>query len=208
MASIILTSDDFGMSAIYNAEIINASRRGLLSSVSVMVNRGALQDKQVRALLQIYEQKKLSIGLHLEIEGRNIQDQCIAQWESFFDIFCMNPDYVDIHKDELFKADLDTIATFCKGQNTRFRKYPETTVNVNSPDVTLFASYMDLKDIVRQLIRVKQNERCEIVFHIGAFDELVSSTLNKERENDLVKLASVRQQMQSHNISLINYNML
>ena len=208
MASVILTSDDFGMSAIYNAEIINAVGAGWLSSVSVMVNRGALQDQQVSELVKLYQDKQISLGLHLEIEGKNILEQCTDQWNKYIAVIGMVPDYIDIHKDHFFKSDYNTVANFCLLKNVSFRKYTETSVQVKCPDNTFIASYMDLDDVLEQLDIVKQGECFEIVFHIGAFDETVSSTLNREREDDLVKLMSVRREMDNKGIKLINYKMI
>lgn len=208
MAKVILTSDDFGMSALYNAEIIDAVAAGWLSSVSVMVNRGALPAAQVLQLMQLYESRQISLGLHLEIEEKDVLQQCFDQWNRFVDTMGVVPDYVDIHKDHFFKSDYDTIAGFCMLKNVSFRKYPETTVAVKGPDNTLIASYMDLEDILSHLNIVQQGECHEIVFHIGVFDEDISSALNKEREADLVKLKSVRREMDHKGIELINYKMI
>jgi predicted glycoside hydrolase/deacetylase ChbG (UPF0249 family) len=173
-----------------------------------MVNRGALPPAQVSKLIELYATRQISLGLHLEIEGRDVLKQCFEQWEKFVKATGMVPDYVDIHKDHFFKSDYDTIAGFCMLQNVSFRKYRETTVHVTGPDNTLIASYMDLEDILNHLNIVKQGECHEIVFHIGVFDEDVSSALNKEREADLVKLKSVRRKMDDKGIELINYKMI
>jgi predicted glycoside hydrolase/deacetylase ChbG (UPF0249 family) len=208
MAKVILTSDDFGMSAIYNAEIINAVQAGWLSSVSVMVNSGALNETQVAALMDLYADKMLSLGLHLVLDGPDIPGQCAAQWDCFVAITGIAPDYIDIHKDHLFKSHYDTIAVFCQEKGVHFRKYPETTVPVSGPDHTLIASYVQLNDILNYLRLVKAGGCSEIVFHIGSYDKNVPSSLNREREEDLVKLITVRREMEHRKIELINYKML
>ena len=210
MANVILTSDDFGMSAVYNTEMLRAIEEGWLSSVSVMVERNIhRQGTQVAALMKLYTLQQISLGLHLEIHEReDIYDQCVIQWQKFEDITGHTPDYIDIHKDHLFKNVYDAVAAFCLHKQVPFRKYKETSLPVKSPVETLHASYLELDEVLQRIGSLKRNEPVEIVFHIGSHDAGITSSLNKERENDMRKLQSVFNEMTSRGISLVNYKML
>jgi len=210
MVNVILTSDDFGMSTVYNKEMLRAIQEGWLSSISVMVERSIHRQRpQVESLMKLYALQKISLGLHLEINANeNTYDQCASQWQKFGDITGHTPDYVDIHKDHLFKDVYDEVAAFCLEKEVPFRKYKETSVAVKSPYETLNASYLELDDVLQRIGSIKRNEPIEIVFHIGSHDEGITSSLNKERENDMHKLQSIFKEVTTKGIRLINYKML
>ena len=210
MANVILTSDDFGMSNIYNTEMLAAISAGWLSSISVMVERNiARQEKQVSALLELYSKKHLSLGLHLEISSeKKVYAQCVSQWKKFLEITGKTPDYIDIHKDHLFRSTFDFVAAFCKEKNVGFRKYMETNVLVRSPQETLNASYLELDQVLGRLSKLESGEVIEIVFHIGSHDAAITSALNRERENDMAKLESVFNEVTNKGINLVNYKMI
>ena len=211
MGNIILTSDDFGLSKIYNREILKAIQSDLLSSVSIMV-KGHItnQQQQVTNLLALANEKNISLGLHLEIklgEG-NIQELCIQQWNKFLAVMQREPDYIDIHKDHLFVDHYDTIASFCVIKNVAFRKYKETTVKLKAPDDMFMASTSNLFNLEAKLNELKPGETLELVFHIGMYDENVISSLNKERAEDRVKLEWVHEIINKLGLKVISYNHL
>lgn len=210
MGNIILTSDDFGLSKIYNREIISAIVSNLLSSVSIMVEGQIVnQQQQVGELLNLTEQQKISLGLHLEINDHEIiEELCNRQWTSFLAIIGREPDYVDIHKDHLFPHLYDAIANFCIERNVAFRKYKETTVPVNTPDDMYMASSKSLIDLSNRLNDINDNETLELVFHIGVYDENVKSSLNKERSEDRIKLEEAHQMIQKLGLNIVSYHHL
>jgi predicted glycoside hydrolase/deacetylase ChbG (UPF0249 family) len=209
--NVILTSDDFGLSKIYNREILMAIQSDLLSSVSVMVNGNiAKQQQQVLTLLSLAEEKNLSLGLHLEINANenNIKNLCLDQWNAFVAILGVEPNYIDIHKDHLFTAHYNDIASFCVEKNVAFRKYKETTVQLKAPDDMYMASSNSLSNLENKLKALKANETLELVFHIGVYDENVTSSLNKERAEDRTKLEVVHQIINQLGLTVVSYNQL
>ena len=65
---LIVSADDFGMSAGVNAGILRAHREGILSDASLMVN-GAAADEAVELARSA---PRLSVGLHLVLaQGRS-----------------------------------------------------------------------------------------------------------------------------------------
>ena len=61
---LIVNGDDFGMSPPVSRGIIEAHRRGILTSTSLMVNRPAAEEAAALAR----EAPRLGVGLHLELE--------------------------------------------------------------------------------------------------------------------------------------------
>ncbi|RZK40719.1 MAG: ChbG/HpnK family deacetylase [Pedobacter sp.] len=211
MGNIILTSDDFGLSKIYNREILLALQYSLLTSVSIMVN-GHLtrQEQQVLSLKLLAQEKNISLGLHLEIDAneKDIMQMCHNQWNKFTDILGLQPNYIDIHKDHLFKHYYDVIAYFCVEKQVAFRKYKETTVKLKAPDDMFIASTESLDTIEERLKVIKSNETLEMIFHLGMYDEDVVSSLNKERAEDRKKLEWAHQVINRLGHKLMSYNQL
>ena len=211
MGNIILTSDDFGLSAIYNREILIAIQSDLLSSVSIMVDGHiAKQQQQVSNLLTLSKEKNLSLGLHLEIPAQvnSILQLCQQQWNQFIDVLGVKPDYIDIHKDHLFMIYYNEIANFCIDKNVAFRKYKETTVKLKAPDDLFIASSSSLSKMENKLKDIKAGETLEMVFHIGVYDENVVSSLNKERAEDRIKLEWVHEMIHKLGLKVVSYNNL
>ncbi len=69
MKRVIVNGDDFGLAAPVNEAIVEAHRRGVLTSASLMVGAAAMKDAVERAR----ESPSLRVGLHLVlVEGRSI----------------------------------------------------------------------------------------------------------------------------------------
>ena len=104
-AKVILTSDDFGLSRIYNEKILEMLKiQESLSSVSVMVKRiSPEQITQLKELVNISKEKDISIGLHLELSSTNYIDEAEKQFFLFENYFGFSPDYIDIHKSSCLK---------------------------------------------------------------------------------------------------------
>ncbi|WP_157255665.1 ChbG/HpnK family deacetylase [Pedobacter sp. Leaf41] len=211
MGNIILTSDDFGLSKIYNREILRALQSDLLTSVSIMVDGHLFrQQQQVLMLKLLAKEKNISLGLHLEI-GINqidIRELCLNQWNRFINILGLEPDYIDIHKDHLFRNHYDDIAGFCIEKKVAFRKYKETTVKLKAPDDMFIASSESLNSIEERLNVMKSNETLEMVFHLGMYDEDVVSSLNKERAEDRKRLEWAHEVINKLGLKLMSYNQL
>jgi len=65
MRYLIVNGDEFGISEGVNRAIVEAYRRGVLTSTSLMVNRAAGEDAAARSR----EVAGLDVGLHLECDG-------------------------------------------------------------------------------------------------------------------------------------------
>jgi predicted glycoside hydrolase/deacetylase ChbG (UPF0249 family) len=93
-----VNGDDFGMSSGVSRGIVEAHRRGILTSTSFMVGRPASEEAAVLAR----EVPDLSVGLHLELEGRAIADPRMAVEEQllrFERLMRRPPTHLDSHHD-------------------------------------------------------------------------------------------------------------
>ena len=61
MRKVIITADDFGMSTVFNSEILKFADMKMISSVSVMVNRNIVkQKKHIKLLIDIARKSNFS----------------------------------------------------------------------------------------------------------------------------------------------------
>lgn len=209
MPSLILTSDDFGLSGIFNQRMIEMLQSNFLSSISVMVKQVSPdQQNQIDEIKKMYSQINFSLGLHLEVSEADDETTYQNQWDKFEQLFSLIPDYIDVHKGHFQNVTFNSIATFCLKKGVRFRKYKETTVDVRSPKNSLTATFKELDAIKEWIDNFEANSTYELVFHIGSFDPDSKSSLNKERELDIEKLKLVHQFILDKNISIVNYKSL
>ncbi|RZK43415.1 MAG: ChbG/HpnK family deacetylase [Pedobacter sp.] len=208
--NVILTSDDFGLSKIYNHEILVAIQSNLLSSVSVMVDRYMVSQRtQFDQLLDLSKERNVSLGLHLELPEKkidNVTALCEAQWTKFESLLNgIKPHYIDIHKHHLFVAHFDEIAQYCLKKNVAFRRYPQTTVSCFSPDDMFMVYSSTSETMISKLLEMKEGSSLELVFHLGAYDDSVKSSLNRERVEDGIKLDTAFQLVTSQKKMIISY---
>ena len=206
---LIISSDDFGLSAIYNAKMIEMAQSRFLSSISVLVERHL--DEQYEQLVEVKrlsEEKQISLGLHLEITAADGTPVFDLQWKRFENLVGSIPDYIDVHKGHFHNVNFNAIGEFCLTKGVPFRRYPETTIEVPSPAKTLNATYTDVGSIEKWINSLRGDLIYELVFHIGAFDPNSKSRLNHERERDVEKLLLVHKLISDRAISLVNYKTL
>ncbi|HOZ82811.1 MAG: ChbG/HpnK family deacetylase [Bacteroidia bacterium] len=209
MPSLILTSDDFGLSKIFNQRMIELLQSNFLSSISIMINQVTSdQQNQIAEIKKMYAKNNFSLGLHLEVSEADDEATYQSQWNMFEQLLSIPPDYIDVHKGHFQNATFNSIAEFCLQKRVRFRKYKETTVNVSSPESSLTATFKELGAIKEWIANFKTNSTYELVFHIGSFDPDSKSSLNKDRELDIEKLKHVHEFISDKNISITNYKSL
>lgn len=209
MPNLILTSDDFGLSKVFNQRMIEMLQAKYLSSISILVNHiTPYQHNQIVEIKKIYAQSDFSLGLHLETSGGDDNSNYQSQWKKFEQLLESTPDYIDVHKGHFQNAAFDSIAAFCLQKEVPFRKYKETTLKVSSPENSLTATFKSVSEIEEWISSFKLNATYELVFHIGSFDPDSKSSLNKGRELDIDKLKVIYTYILERNISITNYKSL
>lgn len=98
MRWLIVNADDFGASPGVTRGIVEAHRRGVVTSTSLMVHRAAAQEAAALAR----DAPELSVGLHLELDGDAAEDAGAAvaeQLERFELLVGGPPTHLDSHHD-------------------------------------------------------------------------------------------------------------
>jgi predicted glycoside hydrolase/deacetylase ChbG (UPF0249 family) len=98
MKWLIVTGDDFGMSPGINRGIVEAHRRGILTSASLMVRRPASEEAAALAR----EGRTLSLGLHLELnpgDPERVRTEIEWQVARFRELVGALPTHLDSHHD-------------------------------------------------------------------------------------------------------------
>lgn len=207
MVKVILTSDDFGLSSVYNKMMLELIENNKLTSVSIMINKVTkFQHNQVQKLQELKKSHTLSLGLHFEFSSLDINEELDNQWRLFVEIFKFSPNYIDIHKGSSFNGNFDSIALFCNKKNIPFRQYSSTKVQVKSPDISITATRTTLAELEEIIKSISSNNIYEFIFHIGIFDPDCKSSFNKERELDIEKLNFVINNLRPDKTKLISYN--
>ncbi len=207
MVKVILTSDDFGLSSIFNEKMLELIENNKLTSISIMINKVTkFQYNQVQKLKELKKSHTLSLGLHFEFLSLDIYEELNKQWSSFSEIFQFSPDYIDIHKGSSFNGNFDSIALFCIEKNIPFRRYLSTKVEVKSPDISITATRRTLIELEEIIKSINSKNIYEFIFHIGIFDPNCQSSFNKERELDIEKLNFVINNLVPDKAKLVSYN--
>lgn len=97
MRYLIVNGDDFGMTPGVTRGILDAHRRGILTSTSLMVNRPAA----AAAATLARQAPELSVGLHLEREGQGLDALAALdhQLQRFERLMGRPPTHLDSHRD-------------------------------------------------------------------------------------------------------------
>lgn len=98
MKWLIITADDFGISRGINRGIVEAHLSGVVTSTSLMVDRPACEE----AVALARRCPKLSLGLHLELDGvgpGDVPAEIERQQTRFVELVGSAPTHVDTHHD-------------------------------------------------------------------------------------------------------------
>jgi len=103
MRWLIITADDFGITAGINRGIVQAHREGVLTSTSLMVDRPACEEAAALAR----EIGTLSVGIHLELDpaaGDRVETALDRQYQRFVQLVGSGPTHADSHHDVHYDA--------------------------------------------------------------------------------------------------------
>ena len=121
MKKVILNADDFGLSRIFNQEILFLLEERVIRSTTVMADRidTELQKSDIQQLLKI---KSISVGLHVEFTSDvDFEGEVSRQWQRFEDIFGRVPSHIDMHKHDHMEKGYPVIMNFAADLNVPFR---------------------------------------------------------------------------------------
>jgi len=219
MINLIINADDFGMSNIFNQEILDLIEKDLITSTTVMVNRGIENQKdQVKELINVAKAHDISVGLHLELEDSEFEPQIEEQFEKFKKVFGINPSHIDLHKAAIFKDSnkdsyrnraLGPIEDFCKGKNLPCRNKGTKPKGIRTTDeIVLSGTHKDFSEIEEWIKGLEEGKSYEILFHPGKYDPDCKSSLNKDREKDVDNIIKLNAILKENNIEKISFSNL
>jgi len=209
MIKLIINADDFGLSKIFNEEILKLIEKNKISSTTVMINKIAEdQTIQVDNLIKLAKKHNISIGLHLEFTNNDYQKQIKKQFKKFQTIFKFKPSHIDIHKALDFTDSFQIVIDFCI-KNKLPMRYHQKTENLKSPtNGAFFGSVDSFKEIEDWLKTLQDGKFYEILFHPGKYDPDCKSSLNKKREQDVSYVNKLHSLREKHDIKMVNYSQL
>lgn len=209
MKKLIINADDFWMSKVYNKEIINLIDNEKISSVSVMTEKWIENQKDnILAIQEVCKWKNISIWIHLEFKWKNDDylDIIKIQIEKFKNIFWFLPNHIDVHKeapDELSTKQIVKIANLLK---IPFRNRSDQVLSKKHTDWERYiASKKTKKEIDEWIWKLEDNKSYEIVFHPWKYDYESSSSLNKEREDDIKMIIYINEIVENMWIEIISF---
>jgi predicted glycoside hydrolase/deacetylase ChbG (UPF0249 family) len=207
MIKLIITADDFGMSRIFNEKILELLKNGFITSTNLMVKRVTEDQKhQLIRLTKLFNSKKISVGLHCELDEKNkIEPQILKQYHSFYSLMGFYPTHLDIHKEPTLET-IKILNNFAEKLNLPVRNMgikANTKQTINQAFVTKL--YI-VNEMVNFLNNMNDEESYELVIHPGEYDPNCKSSLNEEREKDYENIIKIQELINTHkNIKKISY---
>jgi len=210
---LIVNGDDFGISPGVNHGIVNAHRLGILTSTSLMVDRPAAEDAAVRAR----EVERLSVGLHLELEGDAGDDPRAAvegQLARFQELMGHPPTHIDSHHDRHRDPEmLPHVLHAAQRLNVPVRGY--SPVRCHTRFYAQWGGETHLEGVsVATLLGVLKRDLTEgvteLICHPGYIDEELDSSYARERQAEMETLMHprVRQTLWEERIELLGFRNL
>jgi predicted glycoside hydrolase/deacetylase ChbG (UPF0249 family) len=209
MIRLIINADDFGSSIVFNEKILDLLEKEYIKSTTVLVNRVTeSQQNQIKELIKLYQNKKISVGLHLEFDdAKPALPQIESQYQKFISIFGFKPTHLDVHKSH--PDALEIMNKFAEKDNLPVRNLGVKSKTKQTTTYRLLAQKFDLNELIGFVGEMKENNSYEIVTHPGDFDPNSKSTLNKERKIEYDNICKLHEFLKSRkDIKLISYRQL
>jgi len=216
---IIINADDLGYSEGINEGIIEAHRKGIVTSTSLMVKAQAV----IHGMNLAKKNPHLGLGLHFQVGNSDLnllsqvkkaisaelvektKMEFLEQVEIFKQLTGKMPDHIDSHK-HVHKTPgiYPFIKSWCKKNRIPFR------FQVNFIDSFFATSSMEEQLPIENLITILRNLPdgiSEIMCHPGIVTPDLKSSYSKERESELKILTSdqIKQEINRLGIKLISW---
>lgn len=148
MIKLIINADDFGSSAVFNEKILDLLEKGYIKSTTVLVNRVTeSQRNQIKKLTDLYQNKRISVGLHLEFDDAEpALPQIESQYQKFISIFGFKPTHLDVHKSH--PGALETINKFAERDNLPVRNLGVKSKTKQTTAQRILAKKFDLNELM------------------------------------------------------------
>lgn len=208
MQKLIINADDYGLSHSFNKGIIELAKKGIISSLSVMIKRKWIAKEELKKL------KNVSLGLHLEIKKNESIKEIEAQIKKFRKKFNFLPSHLDSHYHiHLTKENLPKIIKLAKKYQLPVRSYllaNRKTIkqhDIKTPDAFIAWHPKRMEILKKDLLNV-QVPIIELICHPGYYDKKSTSSYNKQREQELKILKSCEFKSMVKKFKLTSYKEL
>jgi len=216
---LIVNADDFGASCGINRGIVEAHRRGILTSTSLMVNMPAAEE----AAGLSREAPDLSVGLHVNFtnEGESpvvdiadlkaCRQELQRQFEEFQELMGRLPTHLDSHHHVHRRPRLlPLFLEIASGNGLPLREYSPARYFkkfYGQWDGETHLEWISSENLLRLLDAELQEGITELGCHPGYVDTDFQSIYLTEREAELRTLCdpSVREFLTQRHVSLINF---
>jgi predicted glycoside hydrolase/deacetylase ChbG (UPF0249 family) len=211
MRYLIVNGDDFGASPGINRGVVEAHRRGILTSASLMVNMPASEE----AARCSRDLPRLSVGLHADLGGRTDPGDCRAelhrQFRTFQELTGGLPTHLDAHhnahRDPRLLPDFLDLARRYRlplREHSPVRYFPRF---YGQWDGVTHLEQVSLESLVRMLESEIPEGCTELSCHPGYVDPGFPSGYAAEREAELRTLCepTLREVLAGRQIRLINF---
>lgn len=209
MTNLIINADDFGLSTVFNRVILDLARRNKISSTTVMVDRMVNSDTQIsqtKELIELRDTHNLSVGLHAEFPDSDYQAHLTSQFNKFKQFFDTAPSHIDIHKANSIPDSQPIVAAFCRMHGLPKRSDGVVYEGVISTDLpAFFGSVEKFSEIENWVSKLGVDHFAEILFHPGQYDPNCQSSLNRDRERDVVHIEKLNSLLTKFNITSASY---
>ena len=204
MKYLIVNADDFGYSYSVNKGIIEAHKRGVVTSTSIMVDSVAAHEAK-----ELTQFPDLSIGLHFVVgDDANVKAELERQVEKFAAIVGKNPDHLDAHKRNTTDDGIrEVLQNYAKTHDVPIRNFHAKHIGsfgINSQDGSVAQ--------LRQSIDEATEEYNELMTHVGHSDNYLRqhSSYNDPREEELHSVCSpeIKRYIQEKGLTLANWSNL
>jgi chitin disaccharide deacetylase len=204
MRKLIINADDFGTSVHFNKAILELCVCREITSTSVMVSRlSKEQNNQVDLLLGYSD--FISIGLHLVLNGGNIESDIENQFNKFVSVFSRKPTHIDIHKYPIRQDSYELVDAFCYDQQIATRNHGIHHKAKTTNGIVFFATHKSVSEIKTWINELVNDQVFEILFHPGYFDETIGSSLNRDREQDIANIKALNEYIKGIDLKKVSY---
>lgn len=191
MKYLIVNGDDFGASPGVNRGILEAHRRGILTSASLFVDRPASRE----AVELSRQAPALSVGLHADLDGTRRHDaygELVRQLARFRELVGRPPTHLDSHHNVHRESDVSSIVLAIGREH-------QLPVRAFSPAGYLSEFYgsggpdaISVDRLIALLRTQVADGITELGCHPGHVDEALVSSYLVERERELEALCDPR----------------
>jgi predicted glycoside hydrolase/deacetylase ChbG (UPF0249 family) len=207
MKYLIVNGDDFGATGGINRGVVEAHRRGILTSASLLVGGPASEDAAALSRMA----PRLSVGLHVELSTDDCRDELERQLARFEALMRQRPSHVDshhnVHRDPRL---LRCFQTFAQEHGLTLRESSpirSITTFYGRWGGTSHAAHISAEGLVGLLEAEVREGITEVSCHPGYVDSTLTSSYREERELELRSLCDpiVRAATAAQSIQLINH---